>query len=141
MPDDVSTVALSPFDRLRKEALAVAIEYRDYLTKAFPHEVEELRRSDPFDHAAVQIEASHLTSEIAFMVAWTLEGQAVDAGELAVVSRFVRHPGNEHRRLSLEDARLPPGLIPIMRRCMRLKQRIIRLDGQMASAARSGHGD
>lgn len=135
--DTGGTLACPPatafFSKTYDEAMALAVEARNYFAQLAPEESRDLGPAVGLDYCR---ESMRLTTQLTQVMAWLLAQRAVHQGELTV--REVRSDAYRlsasERCLSDDPARLadlPPGLRSLLRRSTRLFRRIAQLDSMM----------
>jgi regulator of CtrA degradation len=122
-------------DRTYYEALALAIEARDYLAHAARGDRQEL---DLLADLTFSLEATRLTATVTQVMAWLLAQKAVFAGDLSA-DEAARPPlrlgGHAVCLFEGEGARaLPDGIRRLSARARRLYVRVQRLDQMVAEA-------
>jgi regulator of CtrA degradation len=126
----VTSPATAFFGKTYGEAVVLLEEARNYLAYVEPRERDRL---PPLDRLRVTQETMRLTARLTQIMAWLLAQRAVQAGEMSQ-----RQALGDQASLAeidvcmeaegVEGVALPPGLLSLLDRSLRLYQRVARLD-------------
>jgi regulator of CtrA degradation len=135
-----SFVSSEQFAELFREGMRLVEETASYLDGKGREDSRQLSRSASLGYAT---ESMRLTTRLMQLASWLLLQRAVGEGEL---SRLQAE--RDKARITLRDAQppspqeavaiLPPGLVTLIHRSLRIQERICHIDGQITASFKLG---